>query len=266
MSISKSVIPRNNYNQKARDQKGLNKKQSRSNKNVTVTTMLADQSVKHWPSKERPRERLIHCGASAISDAELLAILLRTGVKGISVVELARQLLSESGGIRELLMLQSKQFFQLHGMGVAKYAQLQAALELGKRVLEQSILKEDCLASSEKTKDYLRLQLRDKPYEVFAALFLDARHQLIAYKELFRGTINGASVPIREVVKEAMQYNAASLIVAHNHPSGIAEPSQADKQLTQSLRKALNLLDVSLLDHIIVGNAECCSFAERGLL
>ncbi|MGH1428759.1 MAG: RadC family protein [Arenicella sp.] len=266
MSISESVIRQNNHDQQKEDHKELIKKKPRSNKNANTATLPADQSVKHWPLKERPRERLIHCGANAISDAELLAILLRTGVKGVSVVELARRLLLESGGVRELLMLPPKQFFKLHGMGAAKYAQLQAALELGKRVLEQSIVKENCLTSSDKTKDYLRLQLRDKPYEAFVALFLDARHQLIAYKELFRGTINGASVPVREVVKEAMQYNAASLIVAHNHPSGIAEPSEADKQLTQSLRTALGLLDVNLLDHIIVGNAECCSFAERGLL
>lgn len=224
------------------------------------------ESVKHWPSHERPRERLIHCGPSALSDAELLAILLRTGVKGCSVVELSRNLLNEAGGIRELLMLPVKDFVALHGMGLAKYAQLQAASELGKRVLKQSIQKEIVLTGSEQTKDYLRLQLRDKPYEVFAVMFLDARHQLIAFKELFRGTINGASVSIREVIKEAMQYNAASLIVAHNHPSGIADPSAADKHLTQSLSEALSLVDVKLLDHIIVGESECRSFAEQGLL
>lgn len=224
------------------------------------------KTVKNWPLQERPRERLIYCGPNALSDAELLAILLRIGVKGFSVVDLSRKLLSDAGGIRELLMLSPKQFTSLHGMGLAKYAQLQAASEIGKRVLQQSIQKDVVFAGSEQTKDYLRLHLRDKPYEVFAALFLDTRNQLIAYKELFRGTINGASVSIREVVKEAMQYNAASLIVAHNHPSGVAEASAADKHLTQSLQQALSLVDVNLLDHIVIGDIECWSFAEQGLL
>ena len=224
------------------------------------------QTVKDWPLKERPRERLIHCGADTLSDAELLAILLRTGVKGYSVVDLARNLLSETGGIRKLLLLSSQEFSQLHGMGEAKYAQLQAASEMGKRVLKQSMSKQRAFVGSEQTKDFLRLQLRDKPYEVFAVLFLDIRNQLLGFQELFRGTINGASVPIREVIKEALLFNAASLIVAHNHPSGIAEPSIADKQLTNALAEALNLVDIKLLDHIVVGEQECWSFAERGLL
>ncbi len=230
------------------------------------TVKSNSKTVKNWPLQERPRERLIHYGPTALSDAELLAILLRTGVQGLSVVDLSRKLLTETGGIRELLMLSPSQFTELHGMGLAKYAQLQAASEIGKRILQQSIKKDVTFAGSEQTKDYLRLQLRDKPYEVFAALFLDTRHQLIAYEELFRGTINGASVSIREVVKEAMQYNASSLIVAHNHPSGVAEPSIADKRLTQSLQQALSLVDVKLLDHIVVGDSECWSFAEQGLL
>lgn len=231
-----------------------------------VEFKVKSSSVKNWPQSERPRERLIHCGADVLSDAELLAILLRTGVQGCSVVNLARRVLSETGGIRQLLLLSVNEFKQLHGMGEAKYAQLQAASEIGKRVLQQSLQKEVQFAGSEQTKDYLRMQLRDKPYEVFAVLFLDSRHSLLGYKELFRGTINGASVAIREVVKEALDINAASLIVAHNHPSGVAEPSNADKQLTLRLVEALNLVDIKLLDHIVVGDQECVSFAECALL
>ena len=223
-------------------------------------------SVSQWPCHERPRERLIHDGAESLSDAELLAILLRTGVQGASVVELARGLLKNSGGVRGLINMPVNDFLQLHGMGIAKYAQLQAAAELGKRILKQTIEKHVSFQSSEQTKDFLRLKLRDKPHEVFAVLFLDSRNQLIAFQELFRGTINGASVPVREVVKEPMKYNAASLIVAHNHPSGVAEPSIADERLTKTLQQALSLLDVKLLDHIVVGETECWSFAEQGLL
>ena len=227
---------------------------------------LNSRTIKNWPRSERPRERLIHCGADVLSDAELLAILLRTGVQGYSVVDLARRLLSEAGGIRELLLLSVEDFKKLHGMGEAKYAQLQAASEIGKRVLQQALQKEVQFSGSEQTKDYLRMQLRDKPYEVFAVLFLDTRHQLLGFKEMFRGTINGAAVAIREVVKEALEFNAASLIVAHNHPSGVAEPSTADKQLTLRLAEALSLVDIKLLDHIVIGDQECVSFAERALL
>ena len=227
---------------------------------------VKNQTVKNWPQSERPRERLIHCGVDVLSDAELLAILLRTGVQGCSVVDLARKLLSEAGGIRELLLLSVQDFKQLHGMGEAKYAQLQAASEIGKRILQQSMQKQIQCSGSEQTKDFLSMQLRDKPYEVFAVLFLDTRHSLLGFKELFRGTINGAAVSIREVVKEALEFNAASLIVAHNHPSGVAEPSNADRQLTLRLTEALNLVDIKLLDHIVVGDQECVSFAERALL
>jgi len=232
----------------------------------TPNQTLNSRSIKNWPQSERPRERLIHCGAGVLSDAELLAILLRTGVQGYSVVDLARRLLSEAGGIRELLLLSVEDFKKLHGMGEAKYAQLQAASEIGKRVLQQALQKEVQFSGSEQTKDYLRMQLRDRPYEVFAVLFLDTRHQLLGFKEMFRGTINGAAVAIREVVKEALECNAASLIVAHNHPSGVAEPSTADKQLTLRLAEALSLVDIKLLDHIVVGDQECVSFAERALL
>ena len=225
-----------------------------------------NQTVKNWPLKERPRERLVHYGAHVLSDAELLAIVLRTGVKGCSVVDLARKLLDEAGGLRALLKMTQSEFTELKGVGNAKYAQLQACLEMSKRILQEKINRDHVFSNSEQTKDFLRLKLRDKPFEVFAVLFLDSRHQLITFQELFRGTINGASVPIREVVKESLKYNAASIVVAHNHPSGIAEPSSSDRSLTNALDQALNLVEVKLLDHIIVGDAVCWSFAEHGFL
>lgn len=233
---------------------------------VVKSHKIQHHAVKDWPLKERPRERLIHCGAQMLSDSELLAILLRTGIQGCSVVDLSRNLLSQTGGLRQLLAMSQLEFIKLPGMGNAKYAQLQASLEMSKRILKESMTRGVMFSSSEETKNFLRLKLRDKPYEVFAALFLDVRHQLIHFQELFRGTINGASVPIREVVKEAMNHNAASIIVAHNHPSGISEPSVADKSLTKGLAQALSLVDVKLLDHIIIGDQECLSFAEQGLL
>ena len=158
------------------------------------------------------------------------------------------------------------EFVKLPGMGSAKYAQLQAALELSKRVLKESMLREVRLENSEHTKNFLRLKLRDRPHEVFVVLFLDVRHQLISYKEMFRGSVNGAVVPIREVVKEALSCNSSSIVIAHNHPSGIAEPSYSDKKLTDKLVEALALVDIRLLDHIVVGDMECFSFAEKGLV
>ncbi|MGH1540599.1 MAG: RadC family protein [Arenicella sp.] len=223
-------------------------------------------AIHKWAENERPRERLITYGAANLSDAELLAILLRTGVAGKSAVELARDLITSAGNLRALLELPYRDFIDMHGMGPAKYVQLQAALEVCKRVLYETMSRDISLQGSVATREFLRLKLQDKPYEVFSVVFLDARHQVITYKELFRGTINGATVPPREVVKEALQYNAASVIIAHNHPSGVAEPSIADKAITERLQHALALLDIHLLDHIIVGHSQCMSFAERGLL
>jgi DNA repair protein RadC len=227
---------------------------------------IRPKPIKSWPLQERPRERLIHYGASVLSDAELLAILLRTGVTGCSVLDLSRELLSVSKGLRGLLALPADEFVALRGMGEAKYAQLQAALELSKRFLQESLEKETQLSSSQHTKKFLSLKLREKQHEVFAVLFLDAQNRLIQYKELFRGSITGASVSIREVVKESLACNAASIIVAHNHPSGVAEPSTADKTITHRLIDALALMDVRLIDHIIVGDTDCTSFAETGLI
>ncbi len=222
-------------------------------------------SITDWPVAERPREKLLRQGAATLSDAELLAIFLRTGVKGQTAVDLARQLLTEHGGLRPLLAADRKKFCASHGMGDAKYVQLQATLEMGRRHLQESLERGDSFCSPEETRNYLRIRLADHPNEVFACLFLDTRHRLIAYNELFQGTIDGASVHPREVVRKAMKHNAAAVILAHNHPSGIAEPSHADEQITRRLQQALALIDVKVLDHIIVGDGEMTSLAERGV-
>ncbi|MFK5986219.1 MAG: DNA repair protein RadC [Pseudomonadota bacterium] len=223
-------------------------------------------SISEWPEQERPREKLLHYGAEHLSDAELLAIFLRTGVKGCSAIDLAKILLQKFGGLRQLLMARQDDFCAIHGLGVAKYVQLQASVEMTKRYLHQQLQKKDLITCPQDTKHYLISQIRDKPYEVFVCLYLDNRHQIIHYEELFRGTIDGASVYPREVVKQALYYNAAALIVAHNHPSGIAEPSQSDEQITRRLKDALALVDIRLLDHFIIGDGRVSSFAEQGLL
>lgn len=221
-------------------------------------------SIKDWPTQERPRERLLAHGAASLSDAQLLAIFLRTGVRGRSAVDLARDLLDRFGGLRPLLAAERKHFCEAPGLGSAKYAQLQAVLEMGRRHLFETVSRGDGLCSPDQTKQFLRARLRDYPHEVFAVLFLDNRHRVLAFEELFRGTIDGASVHPREVVKRALHHNASAVILSHNHPSGVAEPSQADRSITQRLRDALALVDIRVLDHIIVGDADCCSLAERG--
>ncbi len=222
-------------------------------------------SLKDWPSPERPREKLLHQGAAALSDAELLAIFLRTGSAGRSAVELARLLQSRYGGIRPLLTASLADFCTHAGLGPAKYAQLQAALGLSRRHLREMVSRPLGFESAEKVREYLQLQLRDHAQEVFFALFLNNRHRLIASEVLFHGTINAANVHVREVVKRDLQLNAAALIVAHNHPSGIAEPSRADIQLTARLSEALQLVDIRLLDHFVVGDGAATSLAERRL-
>ena len=223
-------------------------------------------AITDWPSGERPREKLLQRGAEALSDAELLAIFLRTGVAGKTAVDLARELLDEYGSLRPLLEADQKRFCKSLGLGSAKYAQLQAVLEMGKRHLQETLKRGISLENPEQTKAYLVSQLREYPHEVFACLFLDNRHRIIQFDKLFQGTINGASVHPREVVKQALHHNAAAVILAHNHPSGVAEPSQADQQITQLLKQALDLVDVRVLDHIIVGDGETVSLAERGML
>jgi DNA repair protein RadC len=209
---------------------------------------------------------LLQQGAGALSDTELLAIFLRTGLAGCSALDLARSLLQHFGSLRALLAADRASFCSVPGLGDAKYAQLQATLEMALRYLGSELREADSVSSPDAAQHYLRLRLDRQTREVFAVLFLDTRHRVIAYDELFYGTIDGATVHPREVVAHTLRHNAAALILAHNHPSGIAEPSQADIRLTRRLREALSLVDVRLLDHIIVGHGHCCSLAERGLL
>ena len=223
-------------------------------------------AITDWPEAERPREKLLARGAETLSDAELLAIFLRTGIPGKTAVDLARDLLSSTGGLRQLLALDVGDFCLEPGLGLAKYAQLQAVLEMGRRHLFQTLEKGAALTSPQAVKHYLSAHLRHQQREVFCCLFMDNRHCVIACEDLFFGTIDGASVYSREVVKRALALNAAALIFAHNHPSGVAEPSAADQRLTQQLVKALGLVDIRVLDHMVVGEGEVVSFAERGLL
>ena len=222
--------------------------------------------IRDWPAADRPREKLLRKGAASLSEAELLAIFLRTGMRGKSAVDLAREMLKEFGSLRALLCADEKDLCALPGMGPAKYAQLQAALEMARRHLGESLERGKPLTDPAATRTYLTARFRDMPYEVFAVLSLDNRHRVIAFEELFRGTIDGASVHPREVVRQALRHNAAALIFAHNHPSGVAEPSDADRRLTQRLKDALALVDVRVLDHFVVGDGEVVSFAERGWL
>ncbi|CAH0993148.1 hypothetical protein SIN8267_03287 [Sinobacterium norvegicum] len=223
-------------------------------------------AITDWPESERPRERLISYGAEALSDAELLAIFFRTGVKGMTAVELARGVLTNFGGLAAMLNAGKEEFCRAHGLGLAKYAQLQAVMELAKRYLGEELKREAVLTTTELTRDYLTLRLRDIPHEVFLVVFLDSQHRVITTEELFRGTINSASVYPREVIKRALHFNAAAIIFAHNHPSGVAEPSQADIALTKRLKSALEYLDINVLDHVVIGGCKAVSLAERGLV
>lgn len=223
-------------------------------------------AISDWPELERPREKLEKLGPSALSDAELLAIFLRTGVAGKTAVDIARDLINVSGGLRQLMDWDQAQFCEHHGLGPAKYSQLQATLELGKRYLSETLVKEASLSSPSDTIDYFTARLRAYSYEVFAGLFLNNQHQILHYEEIFRGTIDGASVHPREVVKLALKTNAAAVIFAHNHPSGMAEPSQSDRLITERLVEALALVDIRVLDHIVIGDGEATSFAQRGFL
>ena len=222
--------------------------------------------ITDWPVEERPREKLLIRGPQALSDAELLAIFLRTGVRGKTAVDLARDMLNEYGGLRALLEADGNRFCQTRGLGTAKFVQLQAVLEMARRHLYEPLRRGDALGNPDDTRRFLLARLRDLPHEVFACLFLDNRHRVIAFEEMFRGTIDGASVHPREVVKRALTHNAAAVIFAHNHPSGIAEPSRADELLTRRLKEALALVDIRTLDHLVVGDGITVSFAERGLL
>jgi DNA repair protein RadC len=223
-------------------------------------------SIREWPKSERPREKLLEKGAQALSDAELLALLLGSGVKGQSAVDLARNLIADFGSLRELLSAEKPRWLGRSGIGPARYATLMASMELARRHYREALRIGLALNSPDATRTFLVAQLRDRPYEVFCCLFLDNRHRLIVFEEVFRGTIDGASVHPREVVRQTLLHNAASVILAHNHPSGVVEPSQADELVTRRLKDALALVDVRVLDHFIVGDGRCFSFSEHGLL
>ncbi len=215
---------------------------------------------------ERPRERLLTLGATALTDCELLAILLRSGVAGLPVLDLARELLARFGGIGGLLAAGVRDIRMQRGLGPARAAELKAMVEFVRRALREEVAGRDVLASPDAVRDYLRLALAALPYEMFVALFLDSQNRLLASCELFRGTLAQTSVYPREVVKSALAHNAAGVIFAHNHPSGVAEPSRADELLTAALKQALALVDIRTLDHLIVAGPRVVSFAERGLI
>ncbi len=221
--------------------------------------------ITDWPVSERPRERLLAHGAAALTDAELLALFLRTGVRGKSAVELGRDLLAAAGGFAGLLRAGVAPG-AVKGIGAAKRAQLVALLEVARRCLGEELEAGAALTSPGAVRDYLRLALGGREHEVFVALFVDSQHRVVKAEELFRGTLGQTSVYPREVVKAALRANAAAVIFAHNHPSGVAQPSRADELLTRSLKDALGLVDVKVLDHFIVAGRHCLSFAERGLL
>lgn len=223
-------------------------------------------SIKNWPATERPREKLLQQGANALSDAELLAIFLRTGIAGLDAVSLARQLLLQFGSLKSLLSATQHQFCAAKGLGEAKYVQLQAVLELSKRYLEQQIQRDTVFSEPAAVKRYLQHAISDKQREVFLLLYLDSQHRLIKTESLFSGTIDASPVYPRIVVQHALAHNAAAVILAHNHPSGVAEPSRADRSITERLVQALMLVDIKVLDHFVVGDTDVISFAERGWL
>lgn len=222
--------------------------------------------MKHLPADQRPREKLLARGAAALADAELLALPLRTGYKGRSVVAMADDVLLHCGGFAGLLNTAPEKLKGVKGLGPAKRAELLAVMEMARRALAQQLAAAPVFDSPARVKDYLALQLAGRPHEVFAVLFLDAQHRLLRLEELFQGTLTQTSVYPREVVKRALQLNAGAVVLAHNHPSGVAEPSRADEYLTQTLKTALQLVDVRVLDHVVVGQGQVVSMAERGLV
>lgn len=223
-------------------------------------------AIRDWPQSERPREKLLQQGAGTLSDGELLAIFLRTGVAGQNAVELARQLLQDFGGLRPLMAAGETEFCRGRGLGQAKYVQLQAVLELSRRYLLQSLQRDTVFTEPALVKNYLLQSLAEQKREVFMLLYLDSQHRLICAEPLFFGTIDASPVYPRIVVQSALAHNAAAVILAHNHPSGVAEPSRADRAITERLTQAMSLVDIKLLDHFVVGDAEVVSFAERGWL
>ncbi len=223
-------------------------------------------AIRDWPEDERPREKLLARGPAALSDAELLAILLRTGVAGKSAVDLGRELIQRFGGLNRLFAANEAELCEAPGMGPAKYVQFQAILEVARRVLVEDIKRGDALSSPQSVRDFLRLYFQKHQREAFVAIFLDIQNRVIETEELFAGTLGQTSVHPREIVKRALALNAAAIIFAHNHPSGIAEPSGADRHLTKALQEALKVVDIKVLDHFIVGDGKRFSFSEQGLL
>jgi len=223
------------------------------------------RGIRDWPLGERPREKLLEQGAGALSDAELLALLIGSGTRGCSAVELARGLIADFGSLRNLMAAERRRW-KRKGIGPARYAAMQAAIELARRHFREALRMGCSLTDPAATRTFLLAQLRDRPYEVFCCLYLDSRHRLIAFEELFRGTVDMAGVHPREVLRQTLLHNAAAVILAHNHPSGVLEPSRADELITRRLKDALALLDVRTLDHFIVGDGDCYSFSEHGLL
>ncbi|GFM80477.1 UPF0758 protein [Pseudomonas cichorii] len=223
-------------------------------------------SIRNWPVSERPRERLLASGAQSLSDAELLAIFLRTGVAGKSAVDLARHLLNQFGSLRALLESDLSMFSSHLGLGPAKFAQLQAVMEMARRHMAETLRRDSILESPLQVRRYLKAILRQEQHEVFGCLFLDSKNRVLTFETLFHGTINAAYVHPRQVVKRAMVHNAASVILCHNHPSGVTDPSHSDIELTKRLKQALALIDVRVLDHVIIGDGEPLSMVEMGLV
>ncbi len=223
-------------------------------------------AITDWPLADRPRERLLAKGSEALSDAELVAIFLRTGARGKSAVDVGREVLARFGSFTALFAAGRGEVCAVPGLGLAKYAQLQAVLEMARRALREQVCRGNALNSPQAVRDYLRLRLQGLQHEVFLGVFLDAQNRVLAIEELNRGTLTQTSVYPREVVKRALAHNAAAIIFAHNHPSGIAEPSRADEMLTAALKQTLALVDVKVLDHFVVGGDAAISFAARGLI
>ncbi|TQV74646.1 JAB domain-containing protein [Aliikangiella marina] len=223
-------------------------------------------TINHLPEQDRPREKLLLRGAKSLSDSELLAVILRSGIQGKNAIEMARDLLNEFGSLRKLFNADLNSFCRLKGIGEAKYLQVQACLELGQRYLHEQVTAGDVIDNPRQVKTYLQAKICGRVNEVFVALFLDNQHQVIHYDELFFGTVNASSVHPRVLVQQALTHNASAMIVAHNHPSGVAEPSVCDIEITQTIKQALKLIDVRLLDHLIVAGNRVISLAERGNL
>lgn len=221
-------------------------------------------NLQAWPLNERPREKLLQKGASSLSDSELLAIFLRTGTRGKNVMELSREIIIHFGSLKSLFSATESEFCSIKGLGTAKYVQLQACLEMSQRHIEEQITQQDAMQNPAQVKRYVQSRLLAKPNEVFAAIFLDNQHRVLAYEELFFGTINASSVHPRVVIQRSLYHNAAAIIVAHNHPSGISEPSLSDIDITKTLKTALALIDVRLIDHLVVASHQVTSLAERG--